>query len=412
MIANTFLLGVEAVFFFVFMVGLLHFRVQIGLGVFICALGATHFLDTYLTTVFYVQTPFGIISPGSTVFLVAKLMLLLLLYVKEDAATVRQPIYGLLAGNVLILFLAVILRLHLTADMASGLSADLGFLDEIGILMIWRTLLLYVESVGIILLYERLGALGIASRTLRFFLAVVVVLAFDQTGFYIALSLMYGASANVFFGGLTAKITAAAIYAAMVHVYFRLDTSFQPTRQPRRIGEIFSDLTFRDHYESLFLSASRDSLTGAWSRGRFDRNVQKLLEEVSETGRRSCIAVIDIDHFKTINDRFGHAAGDAILKRFADVVRFSLGRDAYFYRYRSEEFVIACIDHDRSSASALLNAILMRVSTNVRTPSGEDVTFSAGVAEYGRDGTDLAALMSVSDMRLYAAKQSGRNRVY
>ena len=80
-----------------------HFRLRgrIGVGVFMCALGVMHFLETYLASVFYVALPFGIVSPGSAILFSGKLMMLLLLYMKEDAATVRQPIYGLLIGNAL-----------------------------------------------------------------------------------------------------------------------------------------------------------------------------------------------------------------------------------------------------------------------------------------------------------------------
>ena len=96
---NLILLLIEAGFYFVFMVGLLHLRHQLGIGVFVAALGVMHFLETYLAAVFYIELPFGVISPGSSVLFSGKLMMILLLYVKEDAAVVRAPIYGLLAGN-------------------------------------------------------------------------------------------------------------------------------------------------------------------------------------------------------------------------------------------------------------------------------------------------------------------------
>lgn len=91
---NSFLLLVEAALYFGVMVTLFRFRHRIGLGVFVCALGAMHFLETYLASVFYVALPFGMVSPGSAVLFSGKLVMLLLLYIKEDAATVRQPIYG------------------------------------------------------------------------------------------------------------------------------------------------------------------------------------------------------------------------------------------------------------------------------------------------------------------------------
>src|SRR5688572_2986295 len=98
-------------------------RRKVGLGVFVCVLGSLHFLETYLASIFYVDGPFGTgLSPGSTVLFSGKLVLLLLLYIREDAAAVRQPIYGLIFGNALIVTLIAVLRRH-TIDV-SGQVVD------------------------------------------------------------------------------------------------------------------------------------------------------------------------------------------------------------------------------------------------------------------------------------------------
>ena len=100
-IKNLLLLGADALLYFVVLASLLRARTRIGLGAFFCALGVMHFLETYLASILYVSLPFGIVtSPGSTVLFTGKLMMLLLLYIREDAVVVRQPIYGLLFGNV------------------------------------------------------------------------------------------------------------------------------------------------------------------------------------------------------------------------------------------------------------------------------------------------------------------------
>ena len=138
--ANALLLLCEAVLYFSAMVALFRMRKQIGIGVFMCALGVMHFLETYLAGVFYVATPFGMLSPGSTVLFSGKLVMLLLLYIKEDAATVRQPIYGLLLGNALTVGLVLLLRFHDIALLHGGLAPDIGFIDEMGWLMVWGTI--------------------------------------------------------------------------------------------------------------------------------------------------------------------------------------------------------------------------------------------------------------------------------
>ena len=142
-ILNLGLIVLEAVGYFTLMVTLLHFRHRLGLGVFMTALGVMHFLETYLAAVFYVSLPFGVASPGSSVFFAGKLMMILMLYLQEDASTVRQPIYGLFLGNLLTVAIAWILQLHQTVEISPGSGADFAFLNEMGWLMVWGTTLLY-----------------------------------------------------------------------------------------------------------------------------------------------------------------------------------------------------------------------------------------------------------------------------
>lgn len=184
---NLALFVVEAVAYFVLMVTLLHFRHRLGLGVFLTALGVMHFMETYLAAVFYVSLPFGDVSPGSSVFFSGKLMMILMLYRQEDAATVRQPIYGLFLGNLLTVGIAWVLQLHLPLQMSPAHTPDVDFLQEMGWLMVWGTALLYVDSLGIILLYEKLGDFFRRRVVLRFLISGFVLLTFDQIGFFAAL---------------------------------------------------------------------------------------------------------------------------------------------------------------------------------------------------------------------------------
>lgn len=114
---NVLLFLCEGLVYVAVMITLLHLRHLLGIGLFIAALGVLHFIETYLAAVFYVQLPFGVISPGSAVLFAGKLMMILLLYLKEDAATVRQPIYGLLAGNFLTVALGLLLQKHQTVSV-------------------------------------------------------------------------------------------------------------------------------------------------------------------------------------------------------------------------------------------------------------------------------------------------------
>ncbi|MFC6657155.1 hypothetical protein ACFQEX_17615 [Roseibium salinum] len=220
-IYNAFLMFAQAAVYFAVMMSLLRVRGTIGIGVFMCALGVMHFLETYLASVFYIQLPFGIVSPGSTVLFSGKLLMILLLYIREDALVARQPIYGLLIGNFLIVALVMILRNHDTVVVTDGRIPDIAFVDEMGLLMVWGTILLFIDSIAIIVLYERIGVWVGRNPALRFLICGAAVLTFDQAGFFLALHYVSGAPWHVFFGGWVAKMIATVVYTGFFVAYLK-----------------------------------------------------------------------------------------------------------------------------------------------------------------------------------------------
>lgn len=408
---NLILLLIEAGFYFVFMVGILHLRHQIGIGVFVAALGVMHFLETYLAAVFYIELPFGVISPGSSVLFSGKLMMILLLYVKEDAAVVRAPIYGLLAGNFLTVGLSLLLRHHQTIGAVPGRIADLAFIDEMGWLMLWGTTLLYIDALAIILLYERLGRVFRKSTAMRFFVSGVAVLTFDQIGFFAALHFLNGAPVEVFWGGWIAKMMAACAYAILITIYLHYSRISAIPVSPRPIADIFADLTFRERYEDLLDRSGRDALTGVYDRSRLEFEAPRVLAAMLAAGKPMALMIIDADHFKDVNDRFGHLAGDGVLKETAACLQRALRGSDRLFRFGGEEFVVICEDIAPAAGNARAEALRQTVETEIRRPDGVPVTVSIGVSNSYSDGTTLNALLSAADARLYAAKNAGRNRV-
>ncbi len=202
MVQNVALLAAEILLYFIAMAALFRMRHRFGLGIFICALGVMHFLETYLAAILYLQFPFGIaISPGSTVLFTGKLVMLLLLYIREDAAAVRQPIYGLLIGNFLMVALIFLMRHHVVTPLSPGALPDFSFMDQMGWLMVWGTMLLFIDLILIILLYEQLRRRFAGRTTLRIWLSASIVLTFDQVGFFLALHVFIGAPYTVLVGG-------------------------------------------------------------------------------------------------------------------------------------------------------------------------------------------------------------------
>jgi diguanylate cyclase (GGDEF)-like protein len=127
------------------------------------------------------------------------------------------------------------------------------------------------------------------------------------------------------------------------------------------------------------------------------------------------VAVIDIDHFKHVNDRFGHATGDDVLRRIAATIRRSLEDDDVVARWGGEEFVVGIYAAGTADTVMRLYRVLDAVRGDVFVaPDGTEfqVSFSAGVAEFPRNGADLQSLYRSADEALYCAKDAGRARVF
>jgi len=158
--------------------------------------------------------------------------------------------------------------------------------------------------------------------------------------------------------------------------------------------------------------AYMDELTGILARRAFLAHAEAAVRTAQRTGRPLSIAIIDLDHFKAINDGYGHAGGDKVLAHFASMVAKNLRSSDTFGRLGGEEFAILCPDTTRSEAVVLLNRLRAKVAESPCPINGESMlcTFSVGVDEYFK-GETLAGLMARADTALYAAKAMGRNRV-
>src|SRR5581483_11582325 len=408
---NLLLLAGEILLYFSVLSALFRVRHRLGIGVFYTALGALHFLETYLAAILYLQFPLGItISPGSSVLFAGKLVMLLLIYVREDAATVRQPIYGLFLGNLLMVGLVALMRFHDVVPAVPGKNPDFGFMSQTAGLMIWGTALLFIDSICIVLIYERTAA-WFANRTLRICLSAAVVLSFDQLCFFAALRYFLSVPYEVLYGGWVAKVAAAA-YGLLAGAYLRwVDRDDRVPAAPVRMGDLFDTLTYRQRYEALLRQSGRDSLTGLLNRGRFDSEVPDSIRLAVAAGRPISLLVIDLDHFKAINDEKGHPVGDEVLRLIAGEIGHALRVTDHIYRYGGEEFVVLCDGLSHAQALVAGERIRSRVETTPVPQLARPVTVSIGIATSPDDGVDLTELFSVADGRLYGAKETGRNRI-
>jgi diguanylate cyclase (GGDEF)-like protein len=163
--------------------------------------------------------------------------------------------------------------------------------------------------------------------------------------------------------------------------------------------------------------AVTDPLTGVFNRRTFLELAEKELARSRRADTPLALVMLDLDHFKSINDRHGHLAGDFVLKRFVEVTRFCLRQEDLFVRYGGEEFCVLLPNTTADEALALAERIRRAVeSAAFIYRAGKDeraipVTVSAGVAELDRARLEeIGGLVSRADEALYAAKRGGRNR--
>ncbi len=168
--------------------------------------------------------------------------------------------------------------------------------------------------------------------------------------------------------------------------------------------------------EAHFLreAATHDVLTGLPNRRYLDENLPKMLRLGQQTATPLAIAFLDLDHFKEVNDRLGHAMGDEVLRGFGRLSPGFMRGSDLMGRYGGEEFCVALIGCGPAAAVKRINGLLDTIKRQTFRLGGDevtDITFSAGIAVYPEDGVDLPSLMAAADRRLYEAKRSGRARV-
>ncbi len=166
--------------------------------------------------------------------------------------------------------------------------------------------------------------------------------------------------------------------------------------------------------EALQQQSIRDGLTGVFNRRHLDASLARELNRCQAHGLPLALAMIDIDHFKPINDRFGHAAGDHAIRVVAEAIQGSFRSGDEVCRYGGEEFVVLLADTTEDVALERAEALRASLRDLQISHAGVligAVSVSIGLAFHPRDGDSADALLGAADAALYAAKQAGRDRV-
>jgi two-component system cell cycle response regulator len=166
--------------------------------------------------------------------------------------------------------------------------------------------------------------------------------------------------------------------------------------------------------QQLYDASVTDALTGAHNREHFDTQLRSELSYARRHKVEVSLAFFDVDHFKRVNDTYGHPAGDAVLVALANTIRNMIRNEDVFARYGGEEFALILRGIDCAGANTVGERLRERVEAmRVPTDAGElRVTVSVGCSSFAElEEKTPEALVSTADKRLYAAKHAGRNRV-
>ena len=159
-------------------------------------------------------------------------------------------------------------------------------------------------------------------------------------------------------------------------------------------------------------SALTDPLTGVGNRAALESSARQQLDLAHRHKMDFSLLMIDIDHFKRVNDTLGHAAGDAVLRKLAHIIAQAIRRSDVVFRYGGEEFVVLLAHTDVEGAHILAERvrILVAASKELRKDACPGITVSIGIGTL-RANDDVAALCHRADSAMYQAKRAGRNRV-
>jgi len=167
------------------------------------------------------------------------------------------------------------------------------------------------------------------------------------------------------------------------------------------------------YHDEIYRLTTVDGLTQIFNRRYFEETLEREISRCNRYGRMASLVMLDVDHFKQVNDTYGHLAGDYALKQIASTVRTKIRREDIFARYGGEEFALLLPEVDLKGALAMAEKTRRLIETQKfefdkqRIP----VTVSLGVAALAATQRDPADLIRAADAKLYEAKTGGRNRV-
>jgi diguanylate cyclase (GGDEF)-like protein len=362
-------------------------------------------------------SPWLVVSPGSVVLFPAILFLVLFVYLSEDALEARKLIFGVAIANIVFLPLSLLVATQLQSPQVINpfhLSPDLFSVQPR--IVVSSAVVLFIDTLIVCLLYEWISRYT-RSIFLRVYLSLTITLYFDSIAFATAAFAGSPPYFDIMISQLVGKTFAALVYSIILATYLRYFNVAESTvvGEGRALGAMFRVLTYRQRYEELQRIVVRDALTNVYNRGFFDEAIDKYVAMSKRSGRSICMMMVDVDHFKRVNDTYGHTEGDLVLQLIAAAISSTLRVSDYVCRYGGEEFAILLPQTELAQATVLAERIVAELPRALATGwKGAEVmpiTVTIGVSECPREAADGPELIRIADRRLYAGKAAGRNRV-
>jgi len=353
--------------------------------------------------------------PGASAVAIATLGLVALLFWARDRSRTDLLLYTLLASG---LSTFLVLGIRPGGSGASRGAAALGLLLPA---IAW---LLLVRFLDLPLRRGRLSLLALPAVALPFVVALPAARALAAPAAAVALVLFGGAALLDLVrlrrpdAALLFAATAFLLLAALFDAATAKGVLLPGERLPPLLGPAFLLFTalllvaVADQGRRLVEKATIDALTGLPNRATFLERARRELERAQRNGSSLALAMLDIDHFKRFNDRYGHPAGDRVLKDAGRAVAGAVRGIDLAGRYGGEELVLLLVDVDAEAAAAAVERVRAAIA-EVRLPHVPDaVTASAGVAlHHGAfDRSGVAELIRRADAALYRSKADGRDR--
>ena len=211
----------------------------------------------------------------------------------------------------------------------------------------------------------------------------------------------------------TKLLYSTAVLALLVASPCRAANGAAPTLDATGFGQFRIGMPLAAVNAQLQKLSSTDRLTGLYNRGHWEEALKHEYARHSRYGNDCALIMFDIDHFKLVNDNYGHPGGDRVIQRVADLVREHVRDSDICGRYGGEEFALLLPDTDKEGGQILAERLRASIEETVVEHDGKLIRFtiSLGVADLQRPAADHQELIERADQALYTSKRSGRNRV-